>query len=114
MIRRLVMLAFTCVGIYIIISLSQSVYALWTKRGYFESLKADLEQKQAENERLKEKLKFVQTPAFVEQEARNKFSLQRPGEVVVVIPDALQSASVSTSPSPTAIPYWQEWSGLFF
>lgn len=42
---------------------------------------------ETKNNELKDFLDFLNTDAFLEQEARLKFNLQKPGESVVIIPD---------------------------
>jgi len=40
-----------------------------------------------ENKELKKKLSEVESPEFIEEEARNKLGLGKNGEVIVIIPD---------------------------
>jgi len=80
---------FLILGIVVLIFL---VFALGKK--FFESreidneintAEADIAKLEARNSELGELLNFVSTDAFLEQEARLKFNLLKPGESVVVI-----------------------------
>lgn len=80
---------FLILGLVVLIFL---VFALGKK--FFESreidqeidaAKADIAKLEARNNELGELLNFVSTDAFLEQEARLKFNLLKPGESVVVI-----------------------------
>ena len=42
---------------------------------------------QSKNEELKKKLTQIQSPDFIEEVARNKLSLSKKGETIVIIPD---------------------------
>ncbi len=69
------------------------LFALLNK--FFESREIDQEIKESEqeiarletkNSELRELLSYLDTDAFLEQEARLKFNMQKPGESVMVVP----------------------------
>jgi cell division protein FtsB len=55
---------------------------------------ARLEMKDSELESF---LNFLNTDAFLEQEARLKFNLQKPGESVVIVPGALEAGNLNVN-----------------
>lgn len=70
------------------------LFALLNK--FFESREIDREIKESEeeiarletkNSELRELLSYLDTDAFLEQEARLKFNMQKPGESVMVVPE---------------------------
>ena len=71
---------------------------------------------QVQNEKLKQQLQEVKTPQFIEQQARDKLGLARPGETVVIIPiDKLnQVLGASQSATIVRLPNWMGWLRLFW
>ncbi len=71
---------------------------------------------QAKNKELKNKLSQIQSPDFIEQQARDKLGLSKKGETVVIIPeDKLKLImEASTSAQTPRFPNWQGWWRVFF
>ena len=71
--------------------------------------KQDEEQKK---EFLKEQLYFINTPQFIENQAREKLGMVKPGEHIVLAPPPIAPTQkvviVDNSPN------WQKWLRLFF
>ena len=73
-------------------------------------------QLQGKNKELKKKLSEIQSPQFIEQQARDKLGLSKKGETVVIIPDqtikmllgASSSAQIIRFPNPLG------WWKVFF
>lgn len=103
------------VALFVINGLIHSIYATWQKQHVALQARQELEKERQENKLLKEKLKIVSQPQFVEEEARNKLFLAKPGESVIVFsPDVLR-ASQSARPKPQDLrPNWKKWWELFF
>lgn len=71
---------------------------------------------QKENTQLKKQLAQSQTPQAVEEIARDKLNLSRPGETVMIIsPDQIDRL-LSAQQAQTAVkePNWQGWLRLFW
>jgi cell division protein FtsB len=70
---------------------------------------------QQDNRVLKEKLSQTQKYNFIEQMARDKLNLVKPGETVVIIPekaiDKVLSAQIKVE--EVKLPNWQGWLKLF-
>lgn len=69
------------------------------------------------NNELKKQLTQVQTPDFIEQQARDKLGLGKGNETIVVIPDdKLKSVLGATEEQKQDIklPNWQGWLRLFW
>lgn len=93
-------------------SLIHSIIELWNKQSLLNDAKIRLESQKTENERLRRELAYVQTNAFIENEARDKLFLVKPGESEVLIDKNLlepRKQRNTTSPEPV----WQQWINLF-
>ena len=102
-------------SLFIINGLVHSIYNLWQKQHLIDEARMELEKEKKENKSLKQKLSVVKKPQFVEQEARNRLFLTKPGEGLVVLPTDNLPASHSSKPNPQDMrPNWQRWWELFF
>ena len=92
-------------------SLIHSVIELWNKQNVVKDAQVRLDREKKDNEKLKDQLAYVQTNAFIENEARDKLFLVKPGESEVLISKDLLLGKPKTVQAPT--PVWQQWVGLF-
>ncbi len=91
----------------------RSTYDIWKKKDLIVTAQAQLEAEKRENARLKAQLKSAQNSQFIEEEARNKLLLVKPGEQIVIIPHDLVSSD-SSKLKEDKRPNWQKWWDLFF
>ena len=76
----------------------------------------ELNKAQIEQMNLKQSLDKVGTPEWQETTFRNTLNLARPGEVVVIVPEAIRQIELvkpESSTSITEIPNWQKWRQVF-
>ncbi len=97
----------------IINNLIYSIYNLWQKKDLLTSAQEELNKAQEENKRLKSQLSLVDSPQFIEEEARNKLFLVKPGEEILITKELL-NASLSAKSNANEKPNWQKWWDLFF
>lgn len=97
----------------IINSLVRSIYDLWKKQDLLVRARLELQRQKKENQEIKSQLSRVDNEKFIEEEARNKLFLVKPGEQEVIIPKDLLS-SRSAKPKQDNIPNWRKWRDLFF
>lgn len=72
-------------------------------------------QLEAKNKQLKKKLTQIQSPQFIEEQARNKLSLSKSGETIVIIPeDKLKQVLGATQSARVRLPNWLGWWKVFF
>ena len=93
-------------------NLAHSIFDLWHKQDLLTSAQKQLDLEKIKNKKLKAELSYVQTQQFVEEEARNKLFMVKPGEQEVLIPPNLIK-----EPGKKAVdtrPNWQRWYDLFF
>lgn len=95
--------------------LVHSIYDLWHKQDLLTLAQKELSQEKLKNQKLKGELSYVESPGFIEEQARNKLFLAKPGEQEVLIsPDLNKNQVQSAKPSSQNIPNWQKWLQLFF
>ncbi len=113
--RRFIFLVILIGSLFIIQSLVRSIYALWQKHDLLVRSETELKHQKKENEELKHKLDAVQSLTFIEQEARNKLFLQKPGESRVLVDERLMQAVASQAAEKKEHrSNWQAWWELFF
>ncbi len=116
MIKKLVIVAIISAGLIAGYNLISQILEA-TKSGDRLSQAADLVHKlEIRNKDLKKKLEAIQTPEFIEKEARNKLGLTKKGETIVIIPDEKirQVLGASESAQEERLPNWLGWLRLFW
>ena len=98
---------------FIINNLVRSIYDLWGKRDLIVQAQKELEKEKMENRDLRSKLSKAQSSQFIEEEARNKLFLVKPGEEQVILPQDLLSSTESAKKKDTR-PNFRKWWDLFF
>lgn len=111
--KRIVFAILVLVLLGAIINVAFSIVSLWGKRDVLTQTQEKLQKEQAAYVQLRQQWGKIHDPNFVEEEARDKLFLSKPGESIVLIPPATPSGSVSTSVGAN-MPTWQQWLGLFF
>lgn len=109
-------------GVYLIISLTQSIYSLTSKNDELEKANQKVEAELRKNSQLISQLSQSSDKKFIEQQAREKLGMSKPGETIVVVPEGAVSQIASISASLSAsfydrgdeTPNWQKWWNLFF
>lgn len=84
---------------------------IYESESILENLKKELYEKQNHNKFLNERLKYVQTNKFIEDESREKLGLVRKGEVVVQ--EKLENTNNLTVEQKLSPPNWKQWLELF-
>ena len=70
---------------------------------------------EAKNKELRKKLSKIQSPQFIEQQARDKLGMSKPGETIIIIPQEKlkQILGASSSAEPARLPNWLGWVKVF-
>lgn len=113
---RFVLSCLLVLGLYLIVSLSRDVWHLVQKETEIKKSQFQLSQQMATNWQLKQRLEEVQSPKFVEQEAREKLGLAKEGETVYVLPGSLGKLQTGLGEveQEKDLPNWRKWWNLFF
>jgi cell division protein FtsB len=92
-------------------NLLHSSISLWQKNDVLTRAQRELEKEKKEHDQLEKQLAVVKNPKFVEQEARNRLLLGKPGEQIVLLP------SPSVTPTPKVVTVHEsnltQWKKLF-
>ena len=112
--NRLIKIIIIVVGIGLIISLSRNIYRLLKAGDQVKLAQQRLEELEKEHQELLEKKEYYQSEEFVEQEARNRLNLGKPGETVVILPPNVGETKETNLTSPLKLPNWKRWLKLFF
>ncbi|MBI2034358.1 MAG: septum formation initiator family protein [Candidatus Levybacteria bacterium] len=112
--RKFVVTALFIASFLIINNLVRSIYNFWHKQDLLVSAQQELQQQKKEREKLTRELTRVKDPLFIEQEARDKLFLVKPGERIVLLPkEGLEDSTQSGKPKKRE-PNWKQWLVLFF
>lgn len=109
--KKIVFIAIVVCLTLVINNLVRSIYDLWQKQDLLVEAQNQLEERRADNEKLKAELSYVQSQKFIEEEARNKLFMVKPGEQNVLI-----SSELIKEEKPKVeknIPNWEKWLNLF-
>lgn len=110
--------SFISVGIFIIlmitiVGLSQSLVHIIGRQNLLKTQKKNLITIQEQTETLRKKLQDVNTPAFIEREAREKLNMTKDGETVILIDKTGQITEEQKKEwQPSS--HWNLWWDLFF
>lgn len=112
--HRFVQLLILVTAVFFILNLGRSIYGLWQKGDIVAESEQIRDELREKNLQLKEEQMRVETPEFIEEQARNKLNLTREGEVVVVLPELPISPIPQAQTELSEEPNWQKWWKLFF
>jgi cell division protein FtsB len=112
--KKVVFFVIIIISIFIINNFFHSIYRLWQKQDLLTEVKNDLSEQKKERQKLTKQLEAVENPAFVEEEARNKLFLVKPGEQVMLLPKSRDVATSRVHRSGKPVPPWVQWYRLFF
>ena len=105
---------FTVIVLGIIINnLLHSIYDLWHKQDLLTSAKKELDTEKLKNSKLKGELSYTETQQFLDETARNKLFLAKPGEKQVLVSKNIikidnQNLNIDRTQN------WQKWLQIFF
>lgn len=113
-IKKILFFTIIIASVFIINNLVHSIYTLWQKQQLVDNARRELDREKEENHELKRQLSLARDPKFIEEEARNKLFLTKPGEGVIVIPTEAIKASPSGKEKPDTRQNWEKWRDIFF
>lgn len=103
------------VSVLLVISFCRGIYHLLRSSSRLEASALKLQKLEDENDRLKQERKRRESSDFIEEEARNKLNMAKPGETIVILPKSLQGVvDQKTVPTAEELPNWKRWVSLFF
>lgn len=107
-------LALVSIGVLILMvrNMLIATHKLSTERAQISNLTQELRAKKKEHGFLTEKLLYVKSSEFIEQEAREKLGMTKIGERVVIAPPP--TLTVTTEELPQKTSNWEKWWSVFF
>lgn len=111
--NRLIVIISIILGLYLIVTLSKSIFDLQKKQGRTKEIESSLSGLKSQNEKLKKRLQEVKSPEYVEKIARDKLNMAKPGESIVILPEEIQNPKIEVE-NKIEIPNYQKWYQLFF
>ena len=114
--RRVAWLAvLVIVGAFLAVQFGRQVYANWEIGQRRAAIQAEIALVEAENVRLQAELDYLNSDAYLSQEARRLTNVGAPGEQVLIIPPGAEAPlpdELSTVEPPP--PLLEQWVELFF
>lgn len=105
------------ISVFAIINLSGSVLDLFQRRNIIRDEQKRLDALKKRHDELTQRLAYVQTPAFVEQEAREKLGMAKEGETVILTDQTMplpDTVDMHKQVSSGDLPNWKRWWRIFF
>ena len=103
--------------IIIVLSLFINLIKSWIKLGerleIIKESKIKVIEEQKKQEDLERKLAQAASREFIEKQAREKLNMAKEGELIILLPSPVLSASPTPEPSDTSA-NWQKWMRLFW
>lgn len=113
--KRILYFVIIIAAFFILHNLAQSLYTVWQKKDLILEAQHTLEREKKENREMKAKLAQAKGQDFVEEEARDKLFMAKPGEKILIIPTSAVEGAKSSKPKPKDMrPNWQKWQEVFF
>lgn len=112
---RFIKIGIFILGLFLIVNLSRSLIDMWQKGGLLEKEEERFAKVRLENEELNKEFTKLQTPEYIEKQAREKLGLSKEGEAVVVLPPKAGETPSLEDKTPTKTfdkPVWQQWINL--
>lgn len=104
--KKILFLIIIILFIVYIVQSTNELYGLWKKQGLLVQAKLNLQKAHQEHEKLLRQLSIASQPGFVEEQARNKLFLIKPGEYHVLLePENKTTVNVTVKP----LPNWKQW-----
>jgi cell division protein FtsB len=110
-VKRIFYVALVIVLLVVINNLVHSIYDLWHKRDLLTIAEKRLELEKDKNRKLKAELSYVQSQQFIEEQARNKLFMSKPGEQDILIQKNL--IQLQKQKEADKRPNWEKWLQLF-
>ncbi len=97
------------------VSLVREVMRKMEIKQEIKKLEEKISSLESDNRELESLIQYLQTEEFIEEEARAKLSLKKPGEKVVAVPENLEvNSNEQQLSSQEELSNWQLWWKYFF
>ena len=110
--KTLILLGIIVVLLLLIKNIADSISSLRQNSRIVTSLRQQEKDQIQRQEYLKQQLYFTNTQEFIENQAREKLGMAKPGESVVLVPPKIIEEEKELAIDTT--PKWKKWWNLFF
>lgn len=111
---RVLKIVIIVIGLSLIFNLSRDILRLIKASDQIRQAEQKVRDLEVEQRQLVEKKEYFQSEEFVEEEARNKLNMAKPGETIVILPPSSGVAGDKNKGEQAKIPNWKKWWQLFF
>ena len=94
------------------VRLTGNVWRLWRAGDRIKQAESEVRSQELENQELQKRLAEVQSPEFIEREAKEKLGLVKPGEEIVILPEIKLEPSFAKA-SEGRQSNWRKWWKLY-
>ncbi len=102
-------------GIFLIFNLFRDILRLIRASEQIKLAEKKVEELEKETEELRHKREYYKSKDFIEEQARNKLNMAKPGEIIVILPPNIEEVlGQGKEFSPPQLPNWKKWWQLFF
>lgn len=112
--KKIFVLLVSFLGIYLSFNLARGAFDSYQNASRLVGVEKRLEAAKSLNQKLKDDLKIKQSQAFIEQEARDKLGLAKPGEVAIVTPTPEASQVLAADIKLNNLTTPEKWLAVFF
>lgn len=99
-------------GLMVAIQMSLNIWKVYRSGRRISEAQKQLDEARKQQSQLQKDLTVVQSPEFIEKEAREKLGMGRPGEVVLILPK-FPSAKYEAQSAKEKLATWQQWWKLY-
>lgn len=116
MIKKISLVFFILISLVIAYNLLKQIAETLDSSKRLGRVVDEIKKLEVKNKELKKTLEEIKSPEFVEEQARNKLGLVKPGETMVIISDVKlkQILESSASANENRLPNWLGWLKLFW
>lgn len=128
MLMYLIVIAVVAASLFLMIDFAVRAAALFRARQEAQQLEYEINRQLLIQERLRARLQYVQSDAYIEEVAHTRLKWTRPGETLVVVvnppssgatiqeeaPPPAANDSLERGDIPASTPPWMQWWWLFF
>lgn len=109
--RRIVLISIIIGSFLVIQHLLTSIYSLWKKQDLLYKAQRELALEKKEKSNFETKLKTVQSPEYIESEARKRLLLAKPLEKEILMPE--EGIKKGQKDHLEEVPNWKKWYYFF-
>lgn len=112
--KRMLSITILFILIFASIALTKNIWDSHRKIGDLNEIKEEAKSLKVENEQLDKELEKSKSKSFIEEEARNKLGLSKPGETLYVVKSRSTDEVVDSDFSDEVSSNFESWLNVFF